>query len=103
METFSTGDAVLFSNGLNMGRISTVHHIEHIGSWNIDAGLNTAKTHDTSIRPLPNQRGSVFKSWPFNFFGDELLMVNPKFIGSVLELTFSSGIADRTVQRVIDQ
>jgi len=103
METFSAGDAVLFADGFHKREKPVFCDLEHISSGDVDTGLDTAKTHDTSIRPLPNQRGSVFKSWPFNFFGDELLMVNPKFIGSVLELTFSSGIADRTVQRVIDQ
>jgi hypothetical protein len=37
------------------------------------------------------------------FFGNELDMVDPKFIGAVLELTFSSSIADRTVQRMVNQ
>jgi len=103
METFSAGDAILFSNGLHVGRISTFHYLEHISSWNINTGLNATKTHDTSIHPLSNQGSAIFNRWPLNFFGDELLMVNPKFIGSVLELTFSSSIADRTVKRVIDQ
>jgi hypothetical protein len=103
METFPTGDTIFFSNGLHMGRIPMLSHLQHIGSWNINAGLDTTKTHDTSIHPLPNQRSAIFYRWSFYFFGDELYMVNPKFIGAVLELTFSSCIADRTVQRMVDQ
>jgi hypothetical protein len=76
---------------------------QHICSWNINARLNTTKAHDTSIGPLPNQGSSVFKGWTFYFFSDELLMVDSKFIGAVLKLAFSSSIADRTVQRMIDQ
>src|SRR4030042_1166970 len=100
MEAFSAGDTIFFSNGLHMGGIPMLCHLQHIGSWNINAGLNTTEAHDTSIRPLTNQRGSIFKGWTFNFFGDELQMVDTKFIGAVLELTLSSSIADRTIQRM---
>jgi hypothetical protein len=103
MEAFSTGDTILFSNSLHMGRIPMLRHFQHIGSWNINAGLDATKTHDASIHPLPNQRSAIFYGWPFYFFSDELDMVDPEFIGTVLELAFSSGIADRAVQRMVDQ
>jgi hypothetical protein len=103
VEAFSTGDTVFFSNGLHVRRISMLCNLQHIRAWDINAGLNTTEAHDTSIGPLMNQRRSIFKGWTFYFFGDKLLMVDPKFIGAVLELTFSSSIADRTVQRMVDQ
>jgi hypothetical protein len=86
-----------------MGGISMLCHLQNIGSWNINACLDTTETHDTSIWPLMNQRSSIFKGWTFYFFGDKLLMVDPKFIGAVLELAFSSSIAHGTVQRMVDQ
>jgi hypothetical protein len=103
MEALPAGDAVLLPNRLHMGGIPMLGHLKNITPWNINAGLDTTKTHDTSIGPLTNQRSSIFKRWPFHFFGEELLMVDSKFIGTVLELTFSSGIADGTVQRMVDQ
>jgi hypothetical protein len=103
VETFPTRDTILFPDGLHMGTIPLFCHFQHIGPWNINAGLNTTKTHDASIHPLTNQRSAIFYRWPFYFFSDELDMVNPKFIGAVLKLTFSSCIADRTVQRMVDQ
>jgi hypothetical protein len=103
MEAFSTRDAVLFPNGLHMGGKTMLCHLEDIGSWHIHTGLDAAETHDTSIWPLMNQRSSIFKGWTFYFFGDKLLMVDPKFIGAVLELAFSSSIAHGTVQRMVDQ
>jgi len=86
-----------------MGGIPMLCYLQHIRSWNINTRMNTTKTHDTSIRPLPDQGSSILKGWTFYFFSDELLMIDPKFIGAVLELAFSSSIADRTVQRMIDQ
>jgi hypothetical protein len=103
MEAFPTGDTVFFSNSLHMGGIPMLCHLQHISPWNINAGLNATEAHDTSIGPLANQRSSIFKRWTFYFFGDVLLMVDSKFIGTVLELTFSSSIADWTVQRMVDQ
>jgi hypothetical protein len=86
-----------------MGRIAMLCDFQHISPWNINARMDTTETHDTPIGPLSNQRGPVFKGWTFYFFSDELLMVDSKFIGAVLELTLSTSIADRTVQRMIDQ
>jgi hypothetical protein len=103
VETFSTGDTIFFSNGLHVRRISMLCNLQHIRSWNINAGLNTTEAHDTSIGPLTNEGRAILKRWTLYFFGDELDMVDPKFIGTVLELTFSSGIADRTVQRMVNQ
>jgi hypothetical protein len=103
VEAFSTGDTIFFSNGLHMGGISMLCYLQHIGPWNINAGLDTAEAHDTSIRPLTNQRSSIFEGWTFYFFGDEFHMVDPEFIGAVLELAFSSRITDGTIQRMVDQ
>jgi hypothetical protein len=86
-----------------MGDEAMFCHLEDICPWHIEAGLDATEAHDTSIHPLPNQRSAIFYRWSFYFFGDELYMVNPKFIGAVLELTFSSCIADRTVQGMVDQ
>jgi hypothetical protein len=97
VEALPTGDTIFFSNGLHMGGISMFCYLQHIRSWNIDAGLNATEAHDTSIGPLTNEGRAILKGWTLYFFGDELDMVDPKFIGAVLELTFSSGIADRTV------
>jgi hypothetical protein len=80
-----------------------LRYLQHIGSWNINAGMDATETHHTSVYPLPNQRGSILYGWTFHFLGDELLMVDPKFIDAVLELAFTSGIAYRTVQRMVDQ
>jgi len=102
MEALSAGNTVFFPGRLHEGGETLLCHFEYIGPWNIDASLNATKAHDTSIHPLPNQGSAIFDGWSFYFFGDELLMVNPKFIGAVLELAFSSGIADRTVQRMVD-
>jgi hypothetical protein len=103
VEALPTGDTIFFSFGLHMGGISMFCYLQHIGPRNIDAGLNATKAHDTSIGPLTNQRSPIFEGGTFNFFCDKFHMVDPEFIGTVLELTFSSRIADRTVQRVVDQ
>ncbi len=103
VEALPTGDTIFFSYGLHMGGIPMLCNLQHIRSWNIDAGLNATEAHDTSIGPLTNQRSSIFEGGTFNFFGGKFHMVDPKFIGTVLELTFSSRIAGRTVQGVVDQ
>jgi len=103
MEAFSTGDAVLFSKRFDLRGITMFRYIEHIRSWNIDTGMDATKTHDASIRPLSDEGGPIFKKWMLDFLGDELHMVDPKFIGAVLELAFSSSITDGTVQRMVDQ
>jgi hypothetical protein len=97
METLPTGNTVLLPNRFHLRGKTMFHHLERISSWNIDAGLDTTKAHHASINPLPNQGGSIFNGGMFHFFGDELLMVDSKFIGAVLELAFPSGIAYRTV------
>jgi hypothetical protein len=103
METFSTGDTILFSNRFHMGDEAMLCHLEDVRSWHIETGLDAAQTHDASIKPLPNQRGSIGDGRELSFFRRKLVLLDPEFIGAVLELTLSSGIADRAVQRMVDQ
>jgi hypothetical protein len=97
MEAFPTGDAVFFPSGFHMGGKTMLSHLENIRSWHIHAGLNAAETHHTSIKPLPDQRGSVGDRRKFSFLRRILVFLDPEFMGSILELTLSSGIAHRTV------
>jgi hypothetical protein len=103
VETLSTGDAVLLPNRLHIGGKPMLCHLENIRSRHIHTGLNAAKTHDTSIKPLPDQWGSVRDGRKLSFLRRILVVLDPEFIGSILELAFSSGITNRTVQRMIDQ
>jgi hypothetical protein len=103
MKTFSTGDTILFSNRFHMGDEAMLCHLEDVRSWYIETGLDAAQAHDASIKPLPNQRGSIGDGRKLSFFRRKLIFLDPEFIGTVLELTLSSGIADRAVQRMVDQ
>jgi hypothetical protein len=103
VEAFSTGDTIFFSNGLHMGDEAMFCHLEDICPWDIEAGLDATEAHDTSIKPLPDQRGSIGDGRKFSFFRGKFILFDPEFIGTVLELTFSSRIADRAVQRMIDE
>jgi hypothetical protein len=80
-----------------------LRHLEHIGSWNVDAGVDASQTHHTSIEPLLDQRGSIVWMGPIHFFWRKIVSINSKLIDTILKLTLASGIADRTVERVIDQ
>jgi hypothetical protein len=103
MQTFSAGDAVLNTGGLHVGRKSMLRHFEHISPDNFKAGLDTPETHHTSIKPLPDQRSPVRYARRLSFFTRILVMVDSKFIRPVLKLTFSSGIADRAFDRMVDE
>jgi hypothetical protein len=103
MKTFSTGDTILFSNRFHMGDEAMLCHLEDVRSWHIETGLDAAQAHDASIKPLPNQRGSIGDGRKLSFFRRKLVLLDPEFVGTVLELTLSSGIADRAVQRMVDQ
>jgi hypothetical protein len=103
VEAFSTGDTIFFSNGLHMGGISMLCYLQHIGPWNINAGLDAAEAHDTSIKPLPDQGSPIRDGGKLSFLWRKLVLFDPEFIGAVLELAFSSSITDRTVQRMVDQ
>jgi len=35
-------------------------HLEHISSGDVDAGLDATEAHDTSVKPLPDERRSIF-------------------------------------------
>jgi len=97
MEAFPTGNAVFFPGGFHMGGKTMLGHLENIRSWHIHAGLNAAETHHTSIKPLPDQRGSVRDRRKFSFLRRIFVFLDPEFIGSILELALSPGIAHRTV------
>jgi hypothetical protein len=97
MEAFSTGDAIFFSNSLHMRGKTMLCDLQHIGSWNINAGLDTTKAHDTPIKPLSNQRGPVRSGRDLPLLRRKLVAIDSEFIGPVLELAFSSRITDRTV------
>jgi hypothetical protein len=103
VEAFSTGDTIFFSDGLHVGDEAMLRHLEDIRPGNIDTGLNAAKTHDTSIKPLPDQRGSIGDGRKLSSLWRKLILFYPEFIGAVLELAFSSSVAYRAVQRMIDQ
>jgi hypothetical protein len=97
METLSAGDTVFFPNRFHMGGKTTLRHLENIRSRHIDTGLDAAETHHTPIKPLPDQGGSIGDGGKLSFLRGILVLLDPEFIGSVLELAFSSGIANRTV------
>jgi hypothetical protein len=103
MEAFPTGDAVFFPSGFHVGGKTMLSHLENIRSWHIHTGLDAAETHHASIKPLPDQRGSVGNGRKFSFLRRILVFLDAEFIGSILELALSPGIAHRTVQRVVDQ
>jgi hypothetical protein len=103
MEAFSAGDTIFFSNGLHMGDETMFCHLEDIRSWHIDTGLDAAETHDTSIKPLPDQGSPIRDGGKLSFLWRKLVLFDPEFIGAVLELAFSSRIADGTIQRMVDQ
>src|SRR5512139_586642 len=101
MEAFSAGDAILFSNSLHMGDEAMFRHFKDICAGHIHAGLDAAETHDAPIKPLPDQGGSIRNGRKLSFLWRKLVLFDPKFIGAVLELAFSSRIADRAVQRMV--
>jgi hypothetical protein len=103
METFSAGDAVLFSGGFHRRKKPMLCDLKHISSRDVDAGLDTTETHDTSVKPLPDQRRSIFHTGNLSLLRRELILLDSKFIGAVLKLTLSSRIADRTIQGMVDQ
>jgi hypothetical protein len=97
MEAFPAGDAVFFPSGFHMGGKTMLSHLENIRSWHIQAGLNAAETHHTSIKPLSDQRGSIRDGRKFSFLRRIFVFLDPEFVGSILELALSPGIANRTV------
>jgi hypothetical protein len=103
MKAFSAGDTIFFPNGLHMRRKPMLCHFEDIGSRHIHACLNTAEAHDTPIKPLLDQRGSIRKGGKFSFLWKILIFFDPKFVSAVLKLAFSSSITDRAIQRMVDQ
>jgi hypothetical protein len=103
VEALSAGDTILFSSSLHMGRKTTFFHLEHICPRNIDAGLDASKTHDTSIKPLPNQRSSIGSEWNFPLLRRKLILFDSEFIGAVLELAFSSSIAHWTIKGMVNE
>jgi hypothetical protein len=103
VEAFSTGDAIFFSNCLDVRRKTMLGYFEDIGPRYIDTGLNAAETHHATIKPLPDQRGSIRSGRDLSFFGRKLVLLYAELIRAVLKLAFSSGITDRAVQRMIDQ
>jgi hypothetical protein len=80
-----------------MGGKAMLSHLEYIRSWHIHAGLDAAETHHTSIKPLPDQRGSVGDRRKFSFLRRIFVFLDPEFMGSILELAFSPGIANGAV------
>jgi hypothetical protein len=86
-----------------MGDEAMLCYLEDIRPWNIQTGMDASETHYASIKPLSDQRGPIRNGGKLSFFRRILVLFNTEFIGAVLKLTFSSGITDRTVQRMIDQ
>ncbi len=78
-------------------------HLQDVCAWYFQAGLDAAKTHDTSIKPLPDERGSVGNLGKFSLFRSIFVFLDPELVSAVLELAFSPGITDRTFQRMVDQ
>jgi hypothetical protein len=103
MQTFTAGDAVFYPGSLHMRRKSALRHFKHIGADNFKTGLDATETHDTSIEPLPNQRGSIRYPGKFPLLPGILITDDSEFIRPVLKLTFPSGIADRTFDRMVDE
>ena len=97
MEAFPTGDTVFFPNRFHMGGKTVLCHLKDIRSGYIHTGLNAAETHHTSIKPLPDQGGSIGDRGKLSCLRGILVFLDTEFIGSILELAFSAGIADRTV------
>jgi hypothetical protein len=103
MKTFSTGDTVLFSNSFHMGDEAMFRHLKNIRPRHIHTGLDATEAHHTSIKPLTNQGGPVRDEGKFSLLRRKLVLFDPEFIGTVLQLAFSSSIANGTVQRMVDQ
>jgi hypothetical protein len=80
-----------------------IRHVEHIGSWNIDAGMDASQTHDTSIEPLFNQGGTIVYGRMLHRLWRKFIGGDAKLIDTILKLTLASCITDRAVERVIDQ
>ena len=78
-------------------------HLEDICPRDVHTGLDAAETHHASIKPLPNERGSIGDGGKFSLLRGKLVLLDSEFIGAVLELAFSPSIADRAVQRMINQ
>jgi hypothetical protein len=86
-----------------MGGETMLCHLENIRSRHIHTRLDAAETHHTTIKPLPDQGGPVRDGGELSFLREILVLLDSEFIGSILELTFSPGIANRTVERMVDQ
>ena len=97
METLSAGNTVLFSDRFDVGRKTVLCHFENICSRHIHTRLNAAETHHTTVKPLPDQGGSVGEGREFSLLRGILVLLNPELIGSILELAFPPGIANRAV------
>ncbi len=80
-----------------------LRHFQDVCAGYFQTGLDAAKTHDTSIKPLPDERGSVGDLGEFSLFRSIFVFLDPELVSAVLELAFSSGVADRTFQRMVDQ
>jgi len=86
-----------------MGSKTMFRHLEHVGSWNIDAGLNAPEAHHTPIEPLSDQGRSIFDRRPSDLLWRVLVAGDAEFVGAILELAFPTGITDGAVQWMIDQ
>jgi hypothetical protein len=86
-----------------MGGKTMLCHLENIRSRHIYTGLDAAETHHAAIKPLPDQGGPIGDGGKLSFLRGIFVLLDPEFIGSILELAFSPGIANRTVQRMVDQ
>jgi hypothetical protein len=103
METFPTGDACIGIDRLNMGLKPPVDHIEDMRAGNLYAGLDAAHTHHTTIHPLPDQRCPKGNSRSFHPFQNEILPVDPVLVGQVLKLALAPGVANRTIQGMLNE
>jgi hypothetical protein len=86
-----------------MGGEAMLCHPENIRSRHVHTGLDAAETHDAAIKPLSDQGGPVGDGGKLSSLRGILVLLDPEFVGSILELAFSPGIANRTVQRMVDQ
>jgi hypothetical protein len=78
-----------------------LRHFQDIRSRNIDTGLDASEAHHTAIKPLMDERRSIWNGGTLDLLGRKLIPLDPKFIGAVLKLTFSPGIAYRTVEGMV--
>lgn len=90
-------------DGLDVRLETPVDHIEYMAAWDLDAGLNTAHAHHAAIHPLPDERRSKRNIWTLNLLRNVILFVDPEFVCQVLKFTLAPSVANRTIERMLNQ